>query len=244
MSIVRQSNGKKWVPILGAVAAALAVAVWWTQRSDSDTAAVAPAASAASASDTTSAFEALQQKQAQQQQAAQAPAEAPSQPLTAEQIREAQTALHEVSVANQQLDSKAIWKPLSGPLKDRPAFASAMEWQMLKGVAERQADPQAELLRLANFLRYTKLLEKWQDLPATADAGMRQALASQLQDDLPDRVRNGEVDAQDARRQAPALLRDAFQDSAARTKAETKLLARVQEAADIQAKQAAASASN
>jgi len=244
MSIVRQSNGKKWLPILGAVAAAVVAAVWWAQRSDPDAPATSAVASAASAADTTSAFEALQQKQLQQQQAAQAAADAASQGPTSDQIREAQTLQHEVTVASQQLESMAMWKPLSGPLKDRPAFTSNMEWQMLKGVAERNPDPQAELLRLANFLRYTKLLEKWQDLPATADASLRQALASQLLDDLPDRVRNGEVDAQDARRQGPPLVRDAFAEGGARTKAEARLLARVQEAADAQAKQAAASTNN
>ncbi len=244
MSIVRQSNGKKWMPILGAVAVAVVAAVWWAQRSDPESPATSAAASAASAADTNSAFEALQQKQLQQQQAAQAAADVASQGPTSEQIREAQTLQHEVTVASQQLESMAMWKPLSGPIRDRPAFTSNMEWQMLKGVAERHPDPQAELLRLANFLRYTKLLEKWQDLPATAEASLRQALSSQLLEDLPDRVRNGEVDAQDARRQAPALLRDAFQDGAARAKAEARLLARVQEAAEVQARQAAASSTN
>ncbi len=242
MSIVRQSNGKKWVPILGAAVAGLVAVVWWTQRSDSVApTAAASASSAASAAEPTSAFEALQQKQLQQQQAAPAPDEATSQPPTAEQIREAQKTMQDVANANQQLASAEAWKPLSGPLKDRPAFASTMEWQMLKGVAERQADPQAELLRLANFLRYTKLLEKWQDLPATADAGLRQALAHQLVDELPQHVRNGEVDVQDARRQAPAMLRDAYAEGAARTKAEAGLSARLQEAADAQ-RQGAASA--
>jgi hypothetical protein len=241
MAIVRQSQGKKWMPVAGVVAAAVVAGVWWAQGQDDAGSAVSQAASAASAPDTTtSAFEALQQKQLQQQQAEPPSADAASQPLTAEQIREAQTALHEVNVASQQLESMAMWKPLTPPLKDRPAFASMMEWQMLKGVAERQPDPQAELLRLANFLRYTKLLEKWQDFPASGDAGLRQALARQLADEIPDRVRNGEVDAQDARRQAPAMLRDAYPDSGARAKAEASLLARVQAAAEAQQRQDAA----
>jgi hypothetical protein len=238
MAIVRQSQGKKWMPVAGAVAAAVVAAVWWTQADDEGVPASPQAASAAAAAaEPLSAFEALQQKQLQQQQSAPPLADAPSQPPTAEQIREAQTALHEVNVASQQLASMAMWKPLTPPLKDRPPFASMMEWQMLKGVAERQPDPQAELLRLANFLRYTKLLEKWQDFPATGDTSLRQALAHQLVEELPDRVRNGEVDAQDARRQAPAMLRDAFTDSSARAKAEAALLARVQAAAEAQQRQ-------
>ncbi len=227
MAIVRQSQGSKWIPVAGAVAAVVVAAVWWTQTDDAPTSVSPQAASAASAAEPVSAFEALQQKQLAQQAP---PADLPSQPPAAEQIREAQTALQDVNAASQQLASMAMWKPLSPPIKERPPFASVMEWQMLKGVADRQPDPQAELLRLANFLRYTKLLEKWQDFPASGDAGLRQALARQLLDELPTRVRNGEVDAPDASRQAPAMLRDAYSTSAERDQAAKRLSQAVAEA--------------
>ena len=240
MAIVRQNPAKKWMPVVGAAAATVVALVWWSQdhvgTGSNSPQGDGPAATAQRTEDAPSAFDALNR----------APApEAPTNtmaPATPEQQQAAQVAMTEQAKANQALERSDVWKPLTS-VRERPPFASLMEWQMLKGVAERNANPQAELLRLTNFLRYNKLLEKWQDLPAGSEPALRQALARQLVDELPDRVRAGEVDAKDARGQAPALLRDGYGEGAARAKVEATLLSRLQEAADAQHQSAATNGS-
>ncbi len=200
---VQHNPAKKWLPILGALTVAALAASWWARDH-----AVSPSGNAELSAPAP---------------AAAIPAAVAPAPASPEQLKEAQQVLVEQTVAAQELDKMAEWKPLKGPITERPQFASVMEWQMLKGVAERQPNAQAELTRLTNFLRYSKLLEKWQDLPANADAQQRQALAGQLASELPQRVRNGEVDHADALRQLPAMLRDAYANSAQRDQASNRL---------------------
>jgi hypothetical protein len=224
---VQHNPAKKWLPILGALTVAALAASWWARDH-----AVSPSGNAELSAPAPAAVTAAM------------PAAVTPAPASPEQLQQAQQVLVEQTVAAQELDKMAEWKPLKGPITERPQFASVMEWQMLKGVAERQPNAQAELTRLTNFLRYTKLLEKWQDLPANADAQQRQALAAQLSSELPQRVRNGEVDHADALRQLPAMLRDAYASNAQRDQVSSRLsteLAQAQ-AAFNQANQAAAPA--
>ncbi len=203
---VQHNPAKKWLPILGALTVAALAASWWARDH-----AVSPSSNAEPSAQAPAAMTAT------------APATATPATASPEEQQQAQQVLVEQTAAAQELDKMAEWKPLKGPITERPPFASAMEWQMLKGVAERQPNAQAELTRLTNFLRYSKLLERWQDLPANADAQQRQALAAQLSSELPQRVRNGEVDHADALRQLPAMLRDAYTNSAQRDQASSRL---------------------
>jgi hypothetical protein len=204
---VQHNPAKKWLPILGALTVAALAASWWARDHAVNTNGAATSAQAPAAAIATGA----------------APAELPAVQASPEQQQQAQQVLVEQTTAAQELDKMAEWRPLKGPVTERPRFASIMEWEMLKGVAERQPNAQAELTRLTNFLRYNKLLEKWQDLPANADAQQRQALAAQLSSELPQRVRNGEVDHADALRQLPAMLRDAHANGAQRDQAASRM---------------------
>lgn len=230
MTIMRDKPGINWVPVaLGGLVVAGGLAYWMGTTSGASDSAPAAAVAASAAASPVSEYEALMAKQAAVPAPPPSDAEAPPTPAQMAEMHQAMT--DQVKVA-QNLERPDIWRPLSGALKERPDYVSAMEWQMLKGVAERHPDPQAELLRLTNFLRYTKLLEKWQDLPSSADAGQRQALAMQLSSELPDRVRNGELETQDALKQATGMLRDAYPDGKARNKAERELAQRIQQAAE------------
>jgi hypothetical protein len=213
---VQNSSSKKWIPILGALTVATLAAAWWgREHMANEPSAVTDAAPVTAAATT-----------ATPATPAAAPAPVAITPAaTPEQQQEAQRVLAEQQAAAQELEKMAEWRVLKGPITERPAFASVMEWQMLKAVAERQPNGQAELTRLTNFLRYTKLLEKWQDLPASADAGQRQPLAAQLSSELALHVREGDVDVKDAQRQLPALLRDAYPTEAQRDSARKKLSA-------------------
>jgi len=119
-------------------------------------------------------------------------------------------------LAAKEIERQPDMKPLVGPIKDKPAFVSDMEWAMLQGAAQQHADPQQELTRLVNFLRFNKQLESWEGLPKSADAGRRQVLASQLLEDLPQRVANGEMELKAAQQTQAALLKDAVPDAQVR----------------------------
>jgi hypothetical protein len=133
-------------------------------------------------------------------------------------------------VAQQEAAAKVIerqpdMKPIVGPVKERPPYVSQMEWAMLQGVAQQQSNPEKELTRMVNFLRYTKQMELWESLPKTPEnASKRQVLATQLVDDLPTRVANGELDLKDAQSKLTAFLADALPDEGARRQRETDVL--------------------
>ncbi|MDP2227848.1 MAG: hypothetical protein Q8J78_10290 [Moraxellaceae bacterium] len=95
---------------------------------------------------------------------------------------------------------------IAGPVKQRPAFVSAIEWQILQGVAAQHAHPEVELTRLVNHLRFSKQLEQWQALAGQADAAVRPMLAAQLLADIPARVQADEMTPADAQQLQQALL--------------------------------------
>ena len=72
--------------------------------------------------------------------------------------------------AAQEILKQPEVKPIVGNVGEKPAFLSQMEWNMLKGVAQQNANPDKELTRLVNFVRFTKQLELWQALPEQTDA--------------------------------------------------------------------------
>lgn len=80
-------------------------------------------------------------------------------------------------------------------LNGRPAFISPAEWVILKSVAERSADPEAEILRLVNLMRFNKQREA---LAAAETDETRKQLAEALLDQIPARVRNQELTKQRA----------------------------------------------
>lgn len=82
--------------------------------------------------------------------------------------------------------------PLQGPVNERPSYVSLIEWMALKSAAQQHADPDAELTRLVNFLRFMRLRDVLDDLPAGAIA-QRQTLVATLLGELPQHVRQGNI---------------------------------------------------
>lgn len=108
-------------------------------------------------------------------------------------------------------------KPLTGRITERPDFVSLLEWQVLQGVASRHAEPDRELTRLVNNLRFNKQLELWRSLPATtANTAQRQSLATRLLADIPERVSHQEMGLPEAQRLQLAMLQELLPDPEAR----------------------------
>jgi hypothetical protein len=206
---LENNSNMRWFAVAGTVAAVAAAAMWWSRSPNPEDAgrvtAVVPAAS---------------------QAMAQEPA---SSTMTAAQI-EADTKVLQArqQEAAKELEKQPGLKPIVGPITERPSFVSVMEWQMLKGVSQQAGDPDRELTRLVNFLRFNKQLELWEGLSQSPDKARRKELAEQLVAELPTRITNGEMDLTEAKRILTGLLDDAEPNAQARAKraaAETARLA-------------------
>lgn len=120
----------------------------------------------------------------------------------------------ELDVAARALSTDPAPAPAQdAPVRERPGYVSPMEWLVLKRVADRHADPQAELTRMVHFLRFHKLLERWQTLPADVPPAERRRLAANLVADLPHRVAQGDVGLTDARAWLPRLVAELEPDA-------------------------------
>lgn len=138
-------------------------------------------------------------------------------------------AAQQTAAAN-EIKKQPVVKPITGEIKERPAFVSEMEWEMLKAVSQQHAAPEKELTRMVNFLRFTKQLELWEGMPKSEDPAKRQIVANELLEDLPNRVRNGELELADAQGKMRALVQDAEvsdKDRARRMTAENTRLSTV-----------------
>lgn len=101
----------------------------------------------------------------------------------------------------------------------RPDFVSAMEWQVLQGVAAQHAEPEKELQRLVEKLHFSKQQEGWQQLRSqekSSESVQRHALAVALLADIPARLKAGDMDKPAALRLQQDLLADVVSDPAAR----------------------------
>lgn len=132
-----------------------------------------------------------------------------------------QPAMEELA-AQQEASAQALIqgepvKPIEGPVTERPAYVSPMEWMVLKGAVAGKPDSQQELTRMVNFLRFNKQIEAWEALSRNTDATARRAaLAEALLADLPQRVRHDDVAVNEARELQATLLMDAEPDAARR----------------------------
>lgn len=159
------------------------------------------------------------------------PATEPAEPTLAAAIpKDLPTAAAQQTAAANEIKKQPVVKPIAGEIKERPAFVSEMEWEMLKAVSQQHASPEKELTRMVNFLRFTKQLELWESMPKSEDPAKRQILANELLEDLPNRVRNGELELADAQGKMRALVQDAEandKDRARRMTAENTRLSAV-----------------
>lgn len=103
-------------------------------------------------------------------------------------------------------------KPVVGPVVERPAFVSELEWLALRQVAAQHPDGQKELNRLVNQLRFLKRVEAWRTPSASVDPAQRRVLAESLLAEVPTRVANGEMDVPTAQQMQQALLAELVSD--------------------------------
>jgi len=103
-------------------------------------------------------------------------------------------------------------RELQAPLRQRPRFVSPIEWQILKGIAAEHDNSDAELVRMVNFLRFSKQLEWWQDNLGGADAEMHARIGQHLLDDIPERVLRQDMDPADAQQLQFVLLENLIVD--------------------------------
>jgi hypothetical protein len=203
MAQVHQTSNpnKKWFILLALVAAGVVAVTWWVRGDHGLTSAVQPAAPASALATVP------------------APMAAASGPSADDPIVKAQTEalVSAQKVAAKVIEEQPVMKPIVGPVTERPPYVSVMEWAMLKGVTQQNPNPDKELTRMVNFLRFNKQMEAWEALPKSADAAAkRQVLAEQLLDDLPARLLNGEMDLAEVKRLQGVFLADAVPDAAER----------------------------
>lgn len=129
----------------------------------------------------------------------------------------------EVVKKEQEVASEAVLdtlgdEPLEAPLASRPAFVSRVEWRVFQSVAEQKAQPQQELARLVNSLRFYKLREHWQLLAEEPQNPRRKALAEQLLEEIPRRVANQELSRDQAHRMQLEILEAHIRDASERNR--------------------------
>ncbi len=94
-------------------------------------------------------------------------------------------------------------------IEGRPDFVSPAEWMMLQAVAAKKANPQTELLRLVNLLRFNKQLEA---LDKTSDSDERNVLIEAVLAQLPKRIENKEMSVEKAQLIQLKLISQIYSD--------------------------------
>ena len=117
------------------------------------------------------------------------------QQLEAEQLAAAEAAL-----------TLAGEPPLAGNITERPEFVSRIEWQILKGVAAARENSEEELLRLVNYLRFSKQLEWWQSQQPDPNHHQHIRVGWKLLNEIPERVEQQDLAVDQAQQLQVALL--------------------------------------
>ncbi|WP_300522069.1 hypothetical protein [Alcanivorax sp.] len=107
------------------------------------------------------------------------------------------------SVGQQEFDA---------PPQSRPDFVSPLEWQVLQQVSRNHDQPEQELTRLVNRLRFAKLRELWEAEVETGNDEQRRLLGNQLLEDLPSRVKNREMAPAQAQQLQASILEALIDD--------------------------------
>lgn len=107
------------------------------------------------------------------------------------------------SVGQQEFDA---------PPQTRPDFVSPLEWRVLQQVSGNHDQPDQELTRLVNRLRFAKLRELWEAQAETGNDEQRRQLGNQLLADLPSRVKNREMAPAQAQQLQASILETLIDD--------------------------------
>lgn len=98
----------------------------------------------------------------------------------------------------------------------RPADFSAEEWGALKEAMKQSSQPETELKRVVAYLRFQKRFDQWQGLRDSPDASLRRQVASSLVEQVPERLKEGEVTMGEAQLLLSALWSDLEPDESRR----------------------------
>ena len=98
----------------------------------------------------------------------------------------------------------------------RPVDFSAEEWSALKEAMKQSSQPEAELKRLVAYLRFQKRFDQWQGLRDSPDVALRRQVAASLVEQVPERLKEGEVTMGEAQLLLSALWTDLESDEAKR----------------------------
>jgi len=98
----------------------------------------------------------------------------------------------------------------------RPADFSAEDWAAMKEAMSKTANPRAELERVVKYLRFQKGFEQWQTLQDAPDVATRHQLAQRLLEQVPERMRQGELTMGEAMLLESALWADLEPNEAVR----------------------------
>jgi hypothetical protein len=98
----------------------------------------------------------------------------------------------------------------------RPADFSAEDWSAMKEAMSKTANPRAEMDRVVKYLRFQKGFEQWQTLQDAPDVVTRHQLAQRLLEQVPERMRQGELTMGEAMLLASALWTDLEPNEAVR----------------------------
>lgn len=98
----------------------------------------------------------------------------------------------------------------------RPVDFSAEEWAALKEAMKQSSQPEAELKRVVAYLRFQKRFDQWQGLRDSPDVGLRRQVAASLVEQVPERLKEGEVTMGESQLLLSALWADLEPDEARR----------------------------
>ncbi|MDF1763564.1 MAG: hypothetical protein P1U57_09160 [Oleibacter sp.] len=93
--------------------------------------------------------------------------------------------------------------------KERPEFISPVEWMMLNSVADQNPDPQAELTRLVNLVRFNKQIEL---LDNVTEQEQRVVLTEAILNQLPKRIENQEMSIEKAQSVQLKVIENLYSD--------------------------------
>jgi hypothetical protein len=131
----------------------------------------------------------------------------------------------------QPMSEVALLVPPKVLADGRPADFSPEDWAALQDAVSRSPTPRAELERVVKYVRFQKAFERWQSLQDSPDNLSRRYLAQKLLDEVPERLKQGEVTYGEAMLLMSALVADIEPDETVRQQRLEKLQAVLTEAA-------------
>lgn len=146
-------------------------------------------------------------------------------PTTASMVSPTLSPTHVNHIVNQQIAAVSAAahetnrQPITTTVNKRPDFVSELEWQTLQMVAKKSPHPDQELTRLVSNMRFNKQWEIWQSMAKTnqaTDRTQRDALATQLLNDIPTAVTNLAIDQNEAQKIQQTILTDLEANSSIR----------------------------